>query len=269
MLRYRATTSVPVEAECLAPDRLRKKSLAEIERLEVNYGNSTVPLAELFTITGNSSDGRMDLEGDLSGVHWIGTNMADGSIHIQGSTGRHLGSRMAGGTIHVDGNSGDWLGGEMRDGLIHVRGRAGHLIGAAYRGSRRGMTGGTILIGGDVGNEIGSAMRRGILAVGGGCGDAAGFGMIAGTILVLGECGMRPGAGMKRGTLALLGPSSTRLVPTFRYACRFRSPFVRLLLRELTELGFAVDGDLADGDLVLYRGDQLVLGKGEVWMRAS
>jgi formylmethanofuran dehydrogenase subunit C len=269
ILRYLAKTSVPVEAECLAPDRLRERSLAEIERLEVFHGNRTVPLAEFFAISGDPSDAQMEIEGDLSGVHWVGTKMAGGSIHIQGNAGRHLGSEMAGGEIRVEGDAGDWVGGEMHDGLIHVRGRAGHLIGAAYRGSRRGMTGGTILIGGDAGNEIGSAMRRGILAVGGGCGDAAGFGMIAGTILVLGECGLRPGVGMKRGTLGLLGPNPTKLVPTFRFACRYRPPFLRLLLRELAGLGFRIDLHLADCDLLLYRGDMVALGKGEVWMRAS
>ena len=47
-LRYHAQTSVPVEIEGVVPDRLRDKSLAEIERLEVFHGNRKLPLAELF-----------------------------------------------------------------------------------------------------------------------------------------------------------------------------------------------------------------------------
>jgi formylmethanofuran dehydrogenase subunit C len=268
-LTYHAKTSVPVEAECLAPDVLRDKSLAEIERLEIFHGNRKVPVAEFFSLKGDAVDGRLDFEGDLSGVHWVGTRMSGGEIHIHGNAGRHVGSEMAGGTIDLAGDAGDWVGGEMHGGRIHVRGRAGHLIGAAYRGSRRGMTGGTILIGGDVGNEVGAAMRRGVIAVGGGCGDAVGFGMIAGTIIVFGECGIRPGVGMKRGTIGLFGPRPTKLLPTFRPACQYRPPFLGLLLRELIAQGFAADLALAERDLLLYRGDLVALGKGEVWTRAS
>ena len=131
------------------------------------------------------------------------------------------------------------------------------------------MTDGTILIGGDVGSEIGAAMRRGTLAVGGSCGDAAGFSMIAGSILVFGGCGIRIGAGMKRGTIGLFGPDPPTLLPTFRKAGRFRPLFLRLLFRELARLGFPADPALLEHELLLYHGDLVALGKGEVWMRAS
>ena len=229
-LSYHAKTSVPVEIEGVIPDRLRDKSLAEIERLEVFHGNRKLPLAELFRVSGDPADGRIDFEGDLAGVHFIGYGMSDGEIHVHGNAGRHVGGEMTGGRIEVEGNAGDWVGGEMHGGLIQVKGSAGHLIGAAYRGSRQGMTDGTILIGGDVGDEIGSAMRRGILAVGGSCGDAAGFSMIAGSILVFGKCGIRTGAGMRRGTIGLFGPEPPKLLPTFRLAGRYRPLFLRLFL---------------------------------------
>jgi formylmethanofuran dehydrogenase subunit C len=268
-LTYRAQTSVPVEIEGVVPDRFRDKSLAEIERLEAYLGNRKVALAELFTIAGDPSDARIDFEGDLSGVHFIGYGMTAGEIHVHGNAGRHIGGEMTGGRILVDGNAGDWVGGEMHGGLIHVTGSAGHLIGAAYRGSKKGMTGGTILIGGDVGNEIGAAMRRGTLVVGGSCGDAAGFSMIAGTILVLGNCGIRTGAGMKRGTLGLFGGEPLKLLPTFRPAGRFRPLFLRLFARELAQVGFPFDDGLCDTELMLSHGDLVALGKGEVWMRAN
>ena len=173
---------------------------ATIERFEIFHGNEQRPLADFFAVSGETSDGRIDFDGDLQGVHWIGAGMTEGVIRVNENVGRHLGSEMTGGEVHVAGNAGDWVGGEMHGGLIHVRGRAGNLIGAAYRGSPRGMTGGTILIDGDVGNEVGHTMRRGLLAVGGACGDFVGINMIAGTILVFGACGIRPGAGMRRGT---------------------------------------------------------------------
>ncbi len=268
-LKYNAKTTVPVEIEGVVPDRVRDKSLGEIERLEVYHGNLKLPLAELFAISGDPSDGRMDLEGDLSGVHFIGYGMSAGAIHVHGHAGRHLGGEMTGGEITVEGNAGDWVGGEMHGGLIKVTGDAGHLVGSAYRGSKRGMTDGTILIGGSVGSEIGSAMRRGALIVGGACGDAAGFSMIAGTILVFGAAGIRIGAGMKRGTIGLFGGEPTKLLPTFRFAGRFRPLFLRLLFRELGRLGFHVDQSLLDTDLSLYHGDLVALGKGEVWMRSN
>jgi formylmethanofuran dehydrogenase subunit C len=269
LLTYHARTSVPVEIEGVVPDRLRDKSLAEIERIEVFHGNVKLPLAELFAIKGDPAQERIDFEGDLSGVHYIGYGMSSGAIHVHGNAGRHVGGEMTGGTIEIDGSAGDWVGGELHGGLIRVRGSAGHLVGAAYRGSKNGMTGGTILIGGDAGNEVGTAMRRGTLVIAGSCGDAAGFSMIAGTILVFGSCGIRIGAGMKRGTIGLLGGGPTTLLPTFRRAGRFRPLFLRLLFNDLARLGFQAERGLLDTELVLYRGDLVALGMGEVWMRAG
>ena len=268
-LRYHARTSVPVEIEGVIPERIRDKPLAEIERLEVFHGNRKLPLAEIFSVNGDPSDGRIDFEGDLSGVHFIGYGMTAGEIRVHGDAGRHVGGEMKGGLIVVEGNAGDWVGGEMHGGLIRVTGNAGHLIGAAYRGSKRGMTDGTILIGGDVGSEVGAAMRRGLLAIGGGCGDAAGFGMIAGTIVVFGRSGIRIGAGMRRGTIALLSADSPGLLHTFRKAGNFHPLFLSLLLRELQRLGFASARLELERELALYHGDLVAMGKGEVWMRAG
>ena len=204
---YLQSHAVPVELKGFTPDSLGMLKLAEIERLAAFVGNQKVPLAELFRVEGDPADQKIELSGDLSGVHWIGAKMTGGTIRVEGPVGRHLGSEMQGGSIHASGDAGDWAGGEMHGGLIHIRGSAGNLVGAAYRGSRRGMTGGTLLVDGTVGNEIGHSMRRGLIAVGG-CGDFAGINMIAGTILVFGEAGFRTGAGMRRGTIGLLGRPS-------------------------------------------------------------
>ena len=268
-LSYLAKTSVPVEIEGVVPDQLRDKSVAEIERIQAYHGNRMLPLAELFAVSGDPSDGRIDFEGDLAGVHFIGYKMHEGQIYVHGNAGRHVGGEMTGGRIEVEGNAGDWVGGEMHGGLIRVKGNAGHLVASAYRGSKQGMTDGTILIGGDAGSEIGAAMRRGTLVIGGSCGDAAGFSMIAGSIFVFGSCGIRIGAGMKRGTIALLGPDPIKLLPTFRQAGEFRPLFLRLLFRELIRLGFPVDPALLSTEMLLYHGDLVALGKGEIWMRAN
>lgn len=260
-------TAVPIEVEGLIPSALRDKGLDEIARLPIAVGNQTLPAGELFRISGNAADERIEMRGDLSGVHWIGAKMDRGEIRVLGPSGRHVGSEMSGGEISVDGDVGDYLGGQMQGGLIRVRGQAGHLVGAAYRGSPRGMTGGTILVHGRAGNEIGLGMRRGLIAVGG-AEDAVGFNMLAGTILVFGPCGMRPGAGMRRGTLGLFGQDRPSLLPTFRFACRLRLLIRAMLFRELDRLAFPVPPSLRDVELDMFHGDFVALGRGEVFLVA-
>jgi formylmethanofuran dehydrogenase subunit C len=266
-LIYKAETTVPVEIEGFLPASARGKSLVDIERFEIFHGNEKRPLGDFFSVSGTADD-RIDFEGDLSGVHWIGTGMSEGAIHVEGDAGRHVGSEMTGGEIHVSGSAGDWVGGEMHGGLVHVRGRAGHLIGSAYRGSRRGMTGGTILIRGEVGNEVGHTMRRGLIAVGG-CGDFVGINMIAGTILVFGPCGIRPAAGMRRGTIGLFGSQPPKLLPTFRAGGRDRLLVVQLLLGELRRLDYPLDDNLMHAAFRMYHGDMVAVGRGEVLVPES
>ena len=268
-LRLTQASTVPIEVEGITPDICRDKSLGEIQNLTVFLGNRELPFAELFDVTGDPSDERMNWQGDLSGVHWIGAKMKSGRVVVEGNAGRHVGSEMSGGELHVRGDASDWVGGEMHDGLIHVHGKAGHLVGAAYRGSPRGMTGGTILVAGDVGNEIGHSMRRGMIAVGGSCNDLAGFNMLAGTILVFGGCGIRHGAGMRRGTIGLLGEERPELLPTFRGGSRCRPLTIRLLWQELARLYFAVPDRLHSCDFELYHGDLIEGGRGELFTYAK
>jgi formylmethanofuran dehydrogenase subunit C len=130
------------------------------------------------------------------------------------------------------------------------------------------MTKGTILVGGDAGNEIGHSMRRGTIAIGGSIGDLAGINMLAGTILVFGESGIRHGAGMKRGTIAFLGKTAPPILPTFRWACRYRPEILPLIYRHLRRLDFAVSDELLSSYYELYNGDFLAGGRGELLIRA-
>ena len=144
--RYHGTTTIPVEAECITPDNLAGKSLAEIAALPVQHGNAPAPLGEFFTSRATPAIGEVVVEGDCSRVKLVGAGMTSGPAStIRGNVGMHLGAEMTGGEIVVHGNAGDWVGAEMRGGRIHVHGDAGHLVGAAYRGSRLGMRGGVIL----------------------------------------------------------------------------------------------------------------------------
>lgn len=262
-LRYHGTTTIPVEAECITPDNLAGKSLAEIAALPVQHGNAPAPLGEFFQVEGDPNDGDIRIEGDCTRVKLIGAEMKQGRITIEGNVGMHLGAEMRGGEIHLHGNASDWVGAEMRGGRIHVRGNAGHLVGAAYRGGRYGMRGGVILIEGNAGNEIGGTMRRGLIAIGGTTGDFPGVAMIAGTLFVFGQPGIRAGAGLKRGTVAFFG-GAVPLLPTFRYDCDYQPVFLRLYLRQLRAWGFPVRDELPHGTYQRFSGDLVTLGKGEI-----
>jgi formylmethanofuran dehydrogenase subunit C len=256
-----------VEIEGLTPDWACDKSLAEIERFDIFHGNRKIPLAEMFAVSGDPADKRMDFEGNLSGVHWIAAHMRSGQVHVHGPAGRHIGSEMRGGEIHVEGDSGGWVGCEMRAGLIHVRGNAGHLVGAAYRGSAKGMLGGTILVDGNAGNEIGLSMQNGVIAIGGHAGDMLGFNMADGAMIVLGEAGIRAGAGMRGGTIAMLGPTPPPVLPSFRFDRQSPPEKVLPMLRELRDKGLQMDESLLPTVVNVYIGDMVAEGTGELQLR--
>ncbi|MGC3967977.1 MAG: formylmethanofuran dehydrogenase subunit C [Pirellulales bacterium] len=268
-LTYFGDTQIPVEVEGLTPDWACDKSPAEIERFEIFEGNRRRPLAEMFRVSGSAADSRIEWEGNLAGVHWIGAGMQTGVMHVAGSVGRHVGSGLRGGSIYVDGDAGDWAGAELHGGLLHVRGNAAQMVGAAYRGSPKGMTGGTILVDGDAGDEVGATMRRGLIAVGGSAGDLVGFNMIAGTVLVFGDCGIRAGANMRRGTIGLLGTTRPTLLPTFRFATTIRPHVACILFRSIAKLGLPFDEALLDTEFEVYRGDLVSIGRGELWLRSA
>ena len=267
VLTKKIESPLPIGASGLSPDRLASMGLHEIEKLPLLWGNSTAPLAELFDVQGDLSDGRLQLVGDLTSVHHIGAGMQHGEIHVEGNAGRHLGSRMLGGTIEIVGDAGDWLGAEMEGGLIRVHGSAGDAAGASYSGSSRGMRGGTILISGNAGKQVGARMRRGLIAVRGEVGELLGWNMLAGSLLVFGNCGRHPGAGMKRGTIGLFGTDDPQLLPSFRWSCDARPVAINLLLLELQRLGFADCQHADSGSYRQFRGDLLELGKGEIFFR--
>src|SRR5437660_7486683 len=98
-LVLRKKASVPLEVEDITPDAVRGKSLAEIEKLDVFEGNVKSKLADFFSVSGDPADEVQEWEGELSGVHWIGTNMQSGRVVVHGNAGGHIGSEMRGGEI--------------------------------------------------------------------------------------------------------------------------------------------------------------------------
>ena len=264
-LTLKEQPTVPLEAESISPDVMADLGHDAVRALPVYLGKRRRRLDDFFEVAGASSD-ELELRGDLSRVKWIGRGMTRGRVTVVGSAGMHLGSSMKGGTIEVTGDVTDWLGAEMKGGLIRVRGSAGGQVGAAYRGSPRGMNQGTILVEGSAGIEVGMRMRRGIIAVGGRVRDFAGLQMKGGTIFLLGGAEIRTGAWMARGTIVSLAP--IHLLPTFSYACTYQPAFLRLYVRHLRALGFAIPPEAGDGPYQRYAGDASGLGKGEILMPA-
>lgn len=261
VLTLKAAPHVPLEAESLSPDIIGKLSHAEMRALPVVLGKRQQRLDDFFEVEGDGSE-ELEIHGDAARVKWIGRGMTRGRIRIVGNAGMHLGAYMKGGSIEVTGNTSDWAGAEMRGGTIRIGGNAGGQIGAAYRGSLAGMNGGTILIEGSAGVEIGMRMRRGIIAVRGRVRDFAGLQMKGGTIVLGGGAEIRTGAWMVRGTIISLIP--IRMLPTFAYACTYDPTFLRVYVKILERMGFAIPAEARGGSYERYSGDTSVPGKGEI-----
>ena len=260
-LEVKTQPQAPLEAGAITPDNFQDKRAAEICRLPVTYGNEAALLGDFFKVDGDGSTDII-LNGDLSRVKNIASGMTQGKVTVNGAVGMHLGAGMHGGEIHAFGNVGDWAGAEMTGGKIHIRGNAGHGLGGTYRGSRRGMNRGVIIVQGNAGNEVGSTMRRGLIAVTGDTGDFAGAFMIAGSIGVFGKLGIRAGAGLLRGTIVAF--HEPELLPTFRYDCSYRPPFLDFLFQDLRRHGLSIAGNVATGCFRRYSGDFNRSGKGEI-----
>ena len=258
-------TKIPVVAECVTPDCFSGKSVEEIGKMTVYYGNKEKPLKDLFEISDDGSD-TITITGSVPTVKYIGKKMTSGSIVIEGDAGMHTGAEMKGGSITVKGNVADWCGAEMRGGEIYVEGSAGNCLGGAYRGSKSGMNKGLIVVKGDAGSEVGGLMKKGIIVVEGNITASAGCGMRGGTIFCYGSLGDRPGCLMERGSIVTY--SEPKLLPTFTYNAVYNPTWLRVFLRDLEkkQYNIPVKKQHIEGLYRRYNGDLSELGKGEIFI---
>jgi formylmethanofuran dehydrogenase subunit C len=159
-LRRKESSSIPVEADSICPDRFVGRGQTEIAELPACYGRRKVTLGDLFEVEGYGAD-NVTVSGDLTAVAKIGQGMTHGRITVTGDVGPHLGAHMTGGEIVVQGAAGDLVGADMSGGLIVVHGDAGESAGA-------GMSAGTIVVEGRLGGSAGAGMRGGAIVVFGG-----------------------------------------------------------------------------------------------------
>jgi len=261
-LTLRAPLTERIDADGLKPDRLASLSRAEMSAIELWHGRSRVPLGDLFDIDGERSS-RVRIVGDVRLLDGIGAGMTAGEMIIDGDAGTHVGAEMSGGCIEVLGSAGDDAGLGMAGGSIVIDGQAGDRVAAGLPGAARGMTGGEVIVTGSVGAEAGARMRRGLLFIGGDTGEQVGRDLIAGTIIVRGRSGPEPAIRSKRGTLVAIG--GIDVPPTYRYACTYEPPYVRLALvhvRRKYHMDFT--RELSSGRYRRFCGDASTIGKGEI-----
>lgn len=267
VLRTREPIRWPVEASGLAPGF--GTDPAAVARKTIRLGNADVALGDLWDVSGDGSDGILEIEGDAGMLRGLGTGMTSGHLIVRGDVGPDLGCDLNGGRIDVFGSAGSGVGRSIRDGTIHVRGSVGDEAGAAWDGERRGMRGGLLLIEGDAGNDVGLALRRGTIAILGRCGGSPGRGMIAGTILAFGSCGPGAGQGMRRGSIVLGSGTPPDLLPTFRRAYRDRPPWLAVWLKTLAADGVPIPESVANREWERYNGDLAADGQGEILVGCS
>lgn len=262
VLSLRAPLESVIEAECIAPDRFATMGEREIAALPMWDGRFSKQLGDFFAVRGERAD-QVLIEGDVRRVEGIGSAMAGGELRIEWDVGSQLGAGMSGGLIDVRGSAGDGAGSGMSGGTIRIHGNAGKRAGGAPPWASRGMTGGEVIVFGSVGAEAGVAARRGLVVIGGDAGEDTGVSMIAGTVVAMGTVARGAGRGSKRGTIVAL--DALEVPVTYRYACTYSPPFIRLLLTYLrTRHGLEIEDHHISGRYRRYSGDMAEIGKGEI-----
>jgi formylmethanofuran dehydrogenase subunit C len=261
-LTLRAPLEESIDAASIAPDRFASLSEREISSLPVWSGRRQRALGDYFVVAGGRS-ARVRVVGDVRHVGNIGAAMAGGDLVVDGDAGANVGLAMTGGDIHVLGSAGHDAGVGMSGGSLRIRGNVGDRVGAALPGAALGMTGGEIVVEGSAGSDAGARMRRGLLFVGGDVGDRVARAIVAGTVIVTGTVGAEPALGSKRGTLVAGG--GITVPATYRYACDYQPPHVRLALTYLgRRYGLSIHPRLIDGRYSRYCGDAGTVAKGEI-----
>jgi formylmethanofuran dehydrogenase subunit C len=251
-----------LEVDGVTADRCAELDERAIAALPAWLGSREVCLGDFFDVRGGRSD-RVRIEGALEDVCGLAAGMRGGDLVIDGDAGDRLAAHMAGGTVTVTGRAGDDAGLAMQGGVLRVQGAAGHRLGGVEPGAARGMTGGEIVVEGGAGDDVAARLRRGLVVVGGDIGRSGGRAMIAGTLVVFGRAAGEAGRGSKRGSVVAAG--DVPVPATYRYACTFEPPYVRLLMSYLARRhGLAVDPRLREGRYRRYCGDLGDPGKGEI-----
>lgn len=248
-LTYKHVSPAPIDGSVLRPDTLGALNRDELEKQTLRIGNTNVPLAELFNISGSASETLTITDPPL--LDNVGAKMQAGNLIINGDVGDNLGASMRGGRIIVTGNAGNRVGGPSAD-------------------EDRGMRGGEIQIAKNAGNEVGYLMRRGVIAVSGTCADRPGYRMLAGTIAIAKGALQCPGLELQRGTIVSFDPDAKHdLGERWAQDGIFDTQSltaIGLVKRQLAALGWDIKSAADAARFATYTGDRFELNKGELWL---
>ncbi len=256
-----------VDCSALMPDALRGKTGEEIQHIALPMGNTTVPVGDIFRVSGGDSE-CITFSGETNKLDRIGAQMSGGEIVIDGDGGDYLGVGMKGGSLRIVGSAGIFAACEMRGGALHIAGDCGDFLGGALPGNRRGMFGGTVIVRGNLAARGGDQMRRGVILVTGNVGDYLGSRMSGGTIVAMGEVGAFAGYAMKRGSL-LLNYRPQELMPTFNDCGVHPFGFLSLLMPLIRRHGAPFDAmNYSSHRAQRWMGDVANIGRGEILIPA-
>jgi formylmethanofuran dehydrogenase subunit C len=244
---------------------LQGMELLDIGAIELHCGKRKLRVDDLFSLSGYDTQ-TLVIKNSFGKLDYIGKELSEGSITVEGDAGAYLGFGMKSGTIKVLGDVGLYAACEMKNGYLEVDGNAGDFLGAALPGNKMGMKGGTILIKGNVGERTGDHMRRGTILIEGDAGDYCGSRMTAGTIAVMGKTGRYLGYAMRRGTLLLW--NQPQLQASFNDCGAHTLAFLPILFASFKKLDsrFA-ETSAAFNRVRRFAGDMSELGRGEVLVR--
>jgi len=263
--RLSAPPAERLDLSKLTPGRLAAMPPAEIPKLVVGISTRKLTLGDAFTISGKPGD-TVTITGATSRLDFIGAELDQGTLIVEGDAGYSAGRQMKGGRLEIRGDAGPWLASALSGGLVYVKGAAAGSVGGPRPGDAFGMTGGIVVVDGDAGDRAGDRMRRGTIIVRGRCGVNAGARMLGGTIWAEQGFGTEPGVLMRRGTL--IGPAVEKMLPTFADSGRHDLVILRVLSRYLA----ATLGPLApralSGTVRKFAGDLATIGKGEILITA-
>ena len=262
VLLPRAGVTGSLDVEGLTADRLATRSETEIAQLPVWHRRRRALLGEFFDVRGGNA-AALVIQGSVAHVHGIAVGMLGGDLLIEGDAGNGTAAEMSGGRVEIRGGVGDDAGAGMSGGVLDIRGDTGDRLGAARPGAQKGMSGGEIVVRGSTGVDAAAACRRGLIVVMGNAGADAARSMIAGSLLVGGRCGDGAARLNKRGSVIAIG--GLEVPSSYRYACTFRPPHVRVTLTYLARrYGLSFDAAVITGRYQRFCGDLLAPARGEI-----
>ena len=254
-LRYRINLSL------LTPNKIIKKKISIIKSLKITYGKEKKEISDFFSISGNLKKGII-FKGNLEKCDFIGDEMKEGKIIINGNVGDYLGNKMSGGKIIINGSSLNYTGASLKGGEILIKKNTGDFLGSSIQGEKLGMTGGLIIVKGNAANKLGFKMRSGVIFIKGNARDFVGCQMIAGTIIIKGKIGLNIGLLMKRGTIILEKQKLTE--PYLNYNGKNNYVFLKVLENYLKKLNGEFKNIFPNIYTKKYLGDVTCNGMGEV-----